>query len=137
MTHTHTVTGKIEKLDEDRQIASGYAYVAKRANGDQVTDHSGEFVEDIEALEDAAHDFVLHSREGDVMHKGGAVASLVESVMVTAEKLQAMGVEATSHPTGLWVGFKVHDPDVWAKVKGGELPMFSIAGTGERETVNA
>jgi len=35
-------------------------------------------------------------------------------------------------PSGWWVGFKVQDPEVWAKVKTGERTGFSIHGHGRR-----
>ena len=33
---------------------------------------------------------------------------------------------------GWWIGFKVTDDDVWAKVKDGTYPMFSIEGEAVR-----
>jgi hypothetical protein len=43
-----------------------------------------------------------------------------------------MGLAKDALPVGLWVGFKIDDADVWAKVKSGEYPMFSIQGKAKR-----
>lgn len=127
--------GEIRKLDEDRRLVFGWAYVAKRVDGAQVVDYSGDYVEDIDGLEDAAYDYVLNSREGDEMHTEKVAAQLVESMLFTPAKTEAMGL-AKDAPTGWWIGLKVLNEDTWAKVKDGTLRMFSIAGSGEREAVS-
>jgi len=127
--------GDIRKLDEDQHLVFGWAYIAKRASGEQVVDHSGDFVDEFDGLEDAAYDYVLNSREGDEMHATDVAARLVESMTFTPDKLRKMGIAPDAVPTGWWVGFKVENADTWAKVKAGELTMFSIQGTGEREVV--
>ena len=65
-----TLTGTISKLDDERRIAFGWAYVSED-DGTPVVDHSGDFIDKtaLPALEDAAYDNVLHSREGDEMHE--------------------------------------------------------------------
>lgn len=83
-------------------------------------------------LEKAAYDYVLRFRDAGQMHSGGSVGRLVESFMVTPEKLVAMGLASDALPVGLWVGFKIDDADVWAKVKSGEYPAFSIQGLAKR-----
>jgi hypothetical protein len=129
-------TGKIEKLDEDQRMVFGWAYVAVTKTGDQVTDHSGDEV-DPANLEDVAYDYVLHSREGGEMHVEKGVSTLVESVVITKEKLEAWGLAEDALPLGWWVGFHVTDDAVWKRVKDGELGMFSIGGTGTREEITA
>ena len=84
----------ISKLDDDRHLAFGWAYVTDD-DGQVSVDHSGDFIDKaaLTDLEDAAYDFVLVSREADDMHvKVGGVAKLVESVMITPEKAEAMGI---------------------------------------------
>ena len=66
------------------------------------------------------------------MHERGGAAVLVESVVFTKEKAEAMGIPEGILPTGWWIGFKVLDEDVWEKVKDGTYSMFSIEGTAER-----
>ena len=87
---------------------------------------------DVEELEQAAYNFVELYREGGEMHERGGCAVLVESVIFTPEKIAAMGIPEGTVPTGWWIGFKVTDDDVWAKVKDGTYPMFSIEGEAVR-----
>lgn len=127
------VFGEIRKVDEERRVVYGWAYLVKDEAGEQVVDHSGDFVSDAQNLEDVAVDYVLKSREGDVMHEGVATSVLVESFVLTKEKAREMGLE--SDLIGWWVGFKILDDAVWKSVKDGELKMFSIHGTGIRTKV--
>lgn len=129
--------GTLSKLDDDKHLAFGWAYVTHE-DGKPSADHSGDFVDKaaLPALEDAAYDFVLVSREADDMHvKLDDVAKLVESVMLTPEKAEAMGL--VTKRFGWWVGFHVADEDVWSKIKAGERSQFSISGVGDREQVAA
>lgn len=122
---------KILKSDEDRMLAFGWASVSIRADGELIEDWQEDIVEPDE-LENAAYDFVRLYREGGEMHERGGAAVLVESIVFTREKMQAIGIPADTIPVGWWVGFKVLDEDVWEKVKDGTYPMFSIEGEAER-----
>lgn len=128
-----SLKGDFAKVDADKRLAFGWAYVADD-DGQVVVDRSGDFVDKVSLpeLEDAAYRYVLDSREADEMHVVlTGVAKVVESVMITPEKLKAMGLEGGR--TGWWVGFKVEDEEVWSKVKSGEYSAFSIRGRGRRE----
>ena len=130
-------TGLFSKTDDDRRLAFGWAYVFED-DGQMQIDHSGDFIDKaaLPALEEAAYDYVLTSRQADEMHeKLEGVAELVESVMLTPDKAAAMGI--TTKRYGYWVGFKVRDENVWAKIKDGTYGGFSIRGAGEREKVAA
>lgn len=123
--------GKFTKRDDERRIVMGWAYMAKRAGGDAVVDHSGDRVDNVESLEFSAYDYVITSREGDVMHKGEQTSVLVESMVFTAEKWEALGfTKAAELPVGWWVGFKILDDEAWEGVKSGKYEMFSIEGAG-------
>ena len=129
--------GKFTKLDAERRLAFGWAYVAED-DGQVITDHSGDFIDKaaLPDLEEAAYEYVLLSREADEMHETfEGVAQLVESLMLTPEKAEAMGI--VTKKIGLWVGFKIQDDEVWAKVKDGTYSAFSIRGRGQREEVAA
>ncbi len=129
--------GEFTKLDDEKRLAFGWAYVAED-DGQVITDHSGDFIDKaaLPDLEDAAYEYVLLSREADEMHeKLEGVAQLVESLMLTPEKAAAMGI--VTKRFGWWAGFKIQDDDVWAKVKDGTYPGFSIRGRGQREEVEA
>lgn len=126
---------QISKLDADRQLVFGWANVFLKADGTPEEDSEGDVIDTddlIEDFEDAAYEYVLEVREGDVMHKKFGVARLVESMMFTDEKVAALELP-DDIPRGWWVGYKVDDPDVWKRVRDGELTMFSIVGFGERE----
>ena len=93
-------------------------------------------------MERAFYDYVQESREGDAMHDQKPASTLVESFVVTPEKLDML-LKALGHSgappdfkgVAAWVGYKVHRDDVWKRVKSGELAAFSIEGTAEREEV--
>jgi hypothetical protein len=105
-----------------------------RVGGEVIEDWQDDIVEP-EELEHAAYEYVLLYRDGSEMHERGGVASLVESVVFTEEKMKAIGIPEGTLPVGWWIGFKVLDEDVWEKVKDGTYSMFSIEGTAERVEV--
>jgi hypothetical protein len=131
-----TKTVVIEKTDPDRQLAFGWAYVMTK-DGQQVVDHSGEFVDQIAVIEDAAYAFNLDYREGDEAHTEEVKAQLVESLVVTPEKLEKLGLAPDALPTGWWTGWHIPDPEMFAKVKDGTYPMLSIGGFARKEAVDA
>ncbi len=122
----------ITKIDSDRNLVFGWAYVSIDKDGEQVVDHSGEAV-DPEELEEAAYLFNLDFRKSGEMHEGEAVGELIESFMVTPEKLELMGISKDSAPIGLWVGFYVDSDEVFEKIKNGKYTAFSIQGNATRE----
>ena len=119
------------------------ASVAVTADGQTVTDLQGDQIS-AEDLQTAFYDYVLESREGDAMHDQKQASMLVESFVVTPEKLDML-LKALGHEgapldfkgVAAWVGYKVTDEAVWKRVKSGELRAFSIEGTAEREEVAA
>lgn len=127
--------GKVAKIDNDQNLVFGWAYVSIDKDGDQILDHSQEIV-DPEDLEMAAYIFNLKFRDMGEMHEGDAVGKLVESVAITPDKLEAMGLEKDALPQGWWVGFYIPDDAVFEKVKSGEYDMFSIQGQAVREEVS-
>ena len=127
---------KIMKSDDEKMLAFGWANVSMRVDGELIEDWQADIIEP-EELENAAYEYVLLYREGGEMHERGGAAVLIESVVFTEEKMQAMGIPAGTLPVGWWIGFKVTDKDVWEKVKDGTYPMFSVEGTAERVPVEA
>lgn len=125
---------KIMKSDDEKMLAFGWANVSMRIDGELIEDWQADIIEP-EELENAAYEYVLLYREGGEMHERGGAAVLIESVVFTEEKMQAMGIPAGTLPVGWWIGFKVTDKDVWEKVKDGTYPMFSIEGEAERVEV--
>lgn len=125
---------KIQKSEDDKMLAFGWANVAISASGEQLQDYHDDLI-DTNELEQAAYAFVELYREGGEMHERGGCAVLVESMVFTKEKQNAIGIPEGTLPEGWWIGFKVTDPDVWDKVKSGEYPMFSIEGEAVREEI--
>jgi phage head maturation protease len=68
------------------------------------------------------------------MHDGDKKGEIVESIVLTREVQDALGISLDK--IGWFVGFKVYDDEVWAKVKSGELRMLSIGGRGTRHDVS-
>ncbi|MBR1760252.1 MAG: hypothetical protein IJ741_03630 [Schwartzia sp.] len=124
----------IKKAVEDKRLAFGWASVANFEDGSVVVDSDDDVI-DIGTLEKAAYKYVRLYRSGGEMHERGAVAELVESIVFTKEKAQALGIPDGIIPEGWWVGFFVTDEVVWEKVKSGEYAMFSIGGKAQRVEV--
>lgn len=133
METNHTIEIPISKVDESKNLVFGWANVSAD-KGEQLIDLQGDQI-DIEDLEQAAYEFNLHFRESGVNHTGDAIGHVVESFVVTPEKLEKMGLPADSLPIGWWFGVYVEDDAVFEKVRKGELSMFSIQGTALREEV--
>jgi hypothetical protein len=129
-----TLSGAIAKTQDDEHLVFGWANVVKNAAGETIVDKQDDFWESVADLEETAYDYVLHSRDGGDTHLRKGVSTLVESFVVTPEKLQALGMPGDALPQGWWVGFKVHDEDVWKGVKSDppKYTGFSIGGSGQR-----
>jgi hypothetical protein len=127
---------KIQKSEDDKMLAFGWANIAVTSGGEQIEDYHEDLI-DPEELEQAAYKFVELYREGGEMHERGGCAVLIESMVFTKEKQSALGIAEGTLPEGWWIGFKVTDTDVWDKVKSGEYSMFSIEGEAIREEVPA
>lgn len=122
---------KIQKSEDEKRLAFGWASISIDESGEQLIDWQDDMI-DPEELENAAYNFVRLYREGGEMHERGDCATLVESVVFTEEKMEAMGIPSGTLPIGWWIGFLVTDDDVWEKVKDGTYSMFSIEGDAER-----
>lgn len=129
-----TIEAKVAKALDDKRQVFGWASITE-INGEPVVDLQGDYVT-IDVIEKAAHKYIQESRQGGDMHRRNGdsphhVADLIESIVVTPEKKEALGLPEDS-PTGWWVGFQVNDDTTWDLVKDGKRPMFSIHGTGKR-----
>jgi hypothetical protein len=141
-----TWSGEFSKRDDEKRQVFGWANVSE-IDGQPVLDRQGDFVP-VDEMEKSAYDYVINSRKGGDMHKRVKkglttnfgdeplhTSDLIESMIVTPEKLQKMGVPAEvskSVPVGWWVGFQVNDEEQWQMVKNGERTGFSIHGRGKR-----
>jgi len=125
----------IAKSNDEEQLVFGWASVAKNAQGVEPLDWQGDIIDPTD-LERAVYKFNLEFRESNDMHVPNTVnGMLVESVMFTKDKMEAMGIPEGIVPEGWWVGFKISDPVAYAKVKNGIYKMFSIEGSGTRTSI--
>lgn len=115
---------KIAKVDNDHRLIFGWASVVTKG-GKLVVDKQGDVIEPHE-LEPAAYAYVRDHRGHGYMHERVISSDLIESMMFTAEKQKALGIDLGQE--GWWVGFYVADDAVWNDVKAGRLPEFSIGG---------
>lgn len=120
---------------EDRGLVYGWANVLVK-DGSTVVDSQGDMIDPAE-MEMAMVDFMRHHRASGVMHQGDPVGQIVEALVVTPDKLRAMGFPedvVAQAPTGTWIGVQF-DPasPTYQAVKDGRLGMFSIEGTATRE----
>ena len=125
---------RICKVDARKQIVFGWASVAVRKDGEQIVDLQNDII-DPEDLEDAAYPYILKFRGMNIEHEGGTEGQIVESLVVTLEKLAAMGLPADALPQGWWLGFHIPKKAIFEKVINGEYAMFSVEGRGRREEV--
>lgn len=137
--------GTFSKMDPDKRQVFGWANLAV-VDGQPVIDLQGDYVA-IEEIEKSAYAYMLNSRVGGHMHQRIGkgldlgpvhVADVIESFVVTPEKLAVMGLDPDALPLGWWTGMQVNDESVWQQVKRGDLAGFSIHGSGvRRELVSA
>ncbi len=114
----------------ERQLAFGWASVVVDKLGRVVVDHDDDIIP-VSELEKAAYAYVANKRGSSDMHQRMGIGTLVESVVLTQEKRNAMGIPPGE--VGWWVGFHVEDREVWEKVRTGEYSELSIGGTARRE----
>lgn len=137
-------TVKIAKVDEDQQMVYGWANVishdGKPMHGD-AHDSQDDIIEAHE-LEKATTEFMIDARKALAMHERDANGDIpdeairgmvVHSLPLTADIAKSLGLQCDRE--GWVVGVKVTDPEIWKRVKSGELGSFSIGGSGNREPV--
>ncbi len=124
----------IAKVDGSQRLVFGWANVIKTEDGKVLLDRQDDFIDDTWELEKAAYDYMIDSRVGGVMHVRKGVADVVESMMFTEEKMEAMGIAKGLLPVGWWLGMRVTDENVWADVVAKKFTGFSVHGRGLRKT---
>lgn len=126
----------VAKTEPDKMLVFGWANAATRKDGAQIEDLQGDVI-DPDELEKAAYDHVLRFRSAGERHdpRLRSKGRLIESCVFTKEKQAAMGIPPGVLGEAWWVGYKIDDPDAWAKIKSGEYKMFSVEGKGKREAI--
>src|SRR5690606_20552294 len=97
--------GPIAKVSAEQRLIYGWASVAT-VNGAAVVDSDDETVDDV-TLVKAAHQFMMDSRAGKIMHQGRRLADVVESIVFTPELQKALGIDLGK--TGWLIGMKIRD----------------------------
>lgn len=122
------IDAEIKKSDDELRCVYGWASVVE--NSDQTVVDWHDDVITVEDIVEAAHDYVTNSRKAKVMHNGGAIGHVVESLVFTKEIQEALGINLNK--VGWFIGMKITDDEYYARVKSGEYKMFSIGGMGQR-----
>lgn len=123
---------RVAKSDDVQQNIFGWASVVVKTDGTVVTDHHADLIDPVD-LEAAAYEFVLDGNGSGEDHNGEPVdGRLVESMVFTPEKLEAMGIPEGTVPLAWWLGFHIDDADAYARAKTSKS-AFSIEGTAIRE----
>ena len=126
-----SVDFNVYKARDDEQLVSGWANVAINKDGSIPLDWQDDVIAPA-TLEKAAINFMMDYRESGEMHQGDSKGTVVESIVLTKEKQEAIGIPEGTVPEGWFITVKVHDPEVFAKVKDGTYRMFSIQGNAKR-----
>jgi hypothetical protein len=134
----------ITKRNDEKKQVFGWALVSAQWETDtagkpvlkKLVDYQKDIVDEDE-MEKIAYQFVLKYRNGGDMHidEEAGTATCIESICMTVEKQQAMGIPEGVVPVGWWIGFQINDDDLWDKVKKGDRKAFSIEGTAVRQKV--
>ena len=132
-TLTHVA---IVRSDSANHRIWGWAYITRDKDGVQVED-SKKATLPTEVLEEGVYEFNrresrphadMHAREED----GATVIQtgwIVESMVFTREKCDALGIPPGIVPEGWWICAEVpEDSECWRAVQRGERADFSIAG---------
>ncbi|MFA6619262.1 MAG: XkdF-like putative serine protease domain-containing protein, partial [Candidatus Neomarinimicrobiota bacterium] len=83
------------------------------------------------------YDFMQAPMHDEMHERLVPTSKIVESFVVTDEKLQALfpGETIPVGKRGWWLGVYIPDPEVYAKHKAGIYTGFSITGTAQRKEV--
>lgn len=122
---------KVTKVDEAQPIVYGWGSICKvrDAAGNMVdywdTDDEN-FPEDV--TEKAWRDFMLNSRNMDVMHDEKPMGKVVYAMPMLEDIAAAFGILECLDRTGVMVGVQIDDPEILEKFRSGEYSGFSIGG---------
>jgi len=128
---TEKTAATVLKVDTARRLVYGWFSVIEE-RGATVVDYDDDVIR-AGALLDAAHEFLLESRAGKLMHRGKRVADLVESVVFTKDVQAALGIDLGV--VGWFGAMKIRDDELWKRVLAGEFQAFSIGGVSRRREI--
>lgn len=132
VSKSFTLTGDIQNRDEEKRLVFGWASISEQ-DGKPYFDSEDESIES-QDLEDCAYDYMKKSRVASINHYGMKIGTVVESMVFTKAKQEALGVDLGK--IGWFIGMHIEDDDVWDLVKSGHVKSFSIGGTAKRRYAN-
>jgi len=132
---TADIRFEISKALDEQQLVIGWAAVVTKANGEKIVDLQDDVIA-IEEIEKAAHRAMSFGGrgKGGEQHVHMGIGDIVESFVVSKERREALGFGPG--PEGWIVALKIHDADVWARVKSGELSELSFRGPARRRPID-
>ena len=106
---------ELKKSVEDKKQVFGWANVAEDEQGNTIEDYQGDSMTSDE-LEKTAYNYVLKFRDTGERHNPTLrkKGKMIESIVFTKEKLQALGLPVDSLTCCWWVGFQIIDNDTLA-----------------------
>lgn len=119
---------RIIKLDGERRIAWGWAYVST-VGGETVVDRQGDVIPPAE-MERMADRFMASARMAKAMHDGEGIGEVLHSLPLTKELADALGIACDRE--GWIIGMRINDDRTWEAMKAGHYAAFSIGGRGKR-----
>ena len=119
-------------LNPDKKLAYGWFNVMTK-EGKLLEDKQGDMIEP-ETMAEAARAFISDSREGKYRHDGPQVATVVESLVLTKEVQEILGINLDME--GWFGALQFHDEKAWEDVKKGETLGLSIGGISHFREVN-
>lgn len=121
-----SITVPILKSKNDQQIVYGVV------SEPDTIDLQGDRLSESE-IRKACHRFMMTSQRIGKEHNGPAKADIIESYIAPVD----FSCNGQTVRKGSWImAVKIHDPELWAAVKKGDITGFSIAGTGTRTPIN-
>lgn len=123
---------RITKSYDVRRRIFGYASIAVLKNGQPLLDLQGDVIE-IDDLAEGWYGYVKESGQLNFQHQDGCAAALIEAMVFTPDKLEALGLAPDALPLGAWVGYEIETDADYAYMKEAGFVMFSIEGFSLRE----
>ena len=132
LTKAKEEPAQILKFDDEQRIIYGFASVVS-VNGEPLIDLQGDVIS-ASTMEKSATAFMLGTRKGLTMHSGEQTTTIVHSMPLTKEIMNALGISCDKEAWA--IGVKVHDEKTWQDAKGGRFTGFSIGGRARKVSID-